>query len=245
MLHRQIEDNEIVERYVRDRLRPEEREAFEEHYFACDECFGKVQAMEGFVAGIHDAARRGDLSDTPGETVRHTSFDWAVWAFAGTSFAAIVLAIVTGWAYLHRIPKLQQELNAATAAAKAQPTTVAQLRSEEPLSLSPEANVPVVVLQSSRGEGSNYAVLAPGARQLILWAEIGPSRYTTYSMEIDSSSGNPVTRVDGLTRGPYGALAASVPAEALRPGTLRIKLIGRTPQPPSLVSEYRLQIRAP
>lgn len=244
MLHNQIESDDIVERYVRHRLKPEDREAFEAHYFACDECFGKVQAMEAFVAGIHYAVERGDLNNTAAETV-HTSFDWPLWSFAGTSFIAIVLAIMTGWAYLHRIPKLQQQLDTAAAAAKSQPSIVAQLRTESTLAPMPQANVPVVVLESSRGDASNNIVLPAAAKQLILWAEIGPSRYITYSMEIDSASGNPLITVDGLMRGPYGALSASIPTDALRPGTLRIKLIGRTPQPPSLVSEYRLQLHTP
>jgi len=62
MMHPQIEDQEIVERYVRNQLAEEERKAFEEHFFACDDCFEKLQATDRFVAGMRDAARRGLLA---------------------------------------------------------------------------------------------------------------------------------------------------------------------------------------
>jgi len=58
MLHTQIINEEVIERYVRNRLTPEERLAFEEHFFACDECFAKVQETERFVAGVCDAVEQ-------------------------------------------------------------------------------------------------------------------------------------------------------------------------------------------
>ena len=59
MNHHEIEQDEIVERYVRHRLAADERLAFQEHYFACDECFAQVQTTARFVAGVRQAARAG------------------------------------------------------------------------------------------------------------------------------------------------------------------------------------------
>jgi len=61
MLHTQIKNDEVIERYIRNRLSPEERRDFEEHFFACDDCFDKVQETERFVAGVRDAVERGIL----------------------------------------------------------------------------------------------------------------------------------------------------------------------------------------
>ncbi|MEW6130006.1 MAG: zf-HC2 domain-containing protein [Acidobacteriota bacterium] len=58
MNHREIDDNEIIERYARHQLSPEERRAFQEHYFACDACFDKVQMMARLIAGICEASRQ-------------------------------------------------------------------------------------------------------------------------------------------------------------------------------------------
>jgi hypothetical protein len=236
MLHKEIEHDEIVERYVRGQLTPENRHAFEEHYFACDECFEKVQATERFIAGVRDLARRGALDDSAEARERA---GWLLWAFAWTSLATIALAALTGWAFFHRIPVLQRDLRAAIVQQPLQPA--ARTQSAELA----EANVPLVMLQATRGEEETTAVLAPGARQLILWVEIGPTRFHSYRMEIDADSGRHVITVDDLNQGPYGALAAGIPAEALQPGIFRVKLIGQTPPPASLVSEYRLQIRRP
>ncbi len=65
-MHRQIEEEEIVERYARNQLAPEEREAFEEHFFTCDECFEKLQATERFIAGVRNATARGLLGSGSG-----------------------------------------------------------------------------------------------------------------------------------------------------------------------------------
>jgi len=248
MLHMQIENDEVVERYVRHRLTPEDRQAFEEHYFACDECFAKVQAMERFVAGVRDAAECGVLADAAVETSRRAPA-WVLWAFAGSSAAAIALAAVASWALLVRIPSLQR--NAQVAMAEVQLVEVQSQQKMRELQTSvaagpvAQANVPLVMLQATRGNEAAMAVLPADSRQLIVWVEIGPTRYRNYRMEVDAASGKPVVAVDGLSRGPYGALAASLPTEALQAGMFRVRLIGQAPPPASLVSEYRLQIRRP
>ena len=68
-MHREIEDREIIERYVRNQLSAEERRAFEEHFFGCEECFEKLQATERFTAGIRDACSRGLLEESPSTEV--------------------------------------------------------------------------------------------------------------------------------------------------------------------------------
>jgi TolA-binding protein len=39
----EVEEQDILERYVLDRLTDPERDAFEQHYFACDSCFSQLQ----------------------------------------------------------------------------------------------------------------------------------------------------------------------------------------------------------
>lgn len=61
MTHQEIEQREIIERYVRDQLAPEEQRAFQEHFFTCDACFEQVQMTERFIAGVRYAAETGLL----------------------------------------------------------------------------------------------------------------------------------------------------------------------------------------
>jgi hypothetical protein len=62
MTHQEIQENEIIERYVRQKLSPAERQAFQEHYFTCDECFTQAQMTARFVAGVRQASESGVLA---------------------------------------------------------------------------------------------------------------------------------------------------------------------------------------
>jgi hypothetical protein len=110
MNHQQIEQDEIVERYVQHRLAADERLAFQEHYFACGECFAQVQATAHFIAGARQAARAGLLDNV---SAKAAGAGWAKWfrpAFAATAFASLVLALALGWLLLNQIPRLRGDL---------------------------------------------------------------------------------------------------------------------------------------
>lgn len=245
MLHTQIENGEVIERYVSNRLAPDERRAFEEHFFACDECFAKIQEMERFVAGVRDAADRGILAGPEARAADSLAASWLPWAFAISTCATVGLAISFGWITLHRLPQIRTDLAATAAEVQAQQQVIARLKETRSPLDAPEANVPFVMLQASRGEEASQAVVPPDAKRLVVWVELAPARFTSYRMEIFSESGQPVASIENLFRGPYGAIAASLPADQLHPGMFRITLAGQAPPPASLVGEYRIRIRRP
>lgn len=47
---------ETAEAYLQDRLAPQEREAFEDHYITCDSCAKQLQSAEEFRGAIQRAA---------------------------------------------------------------------------------------------------------------------------------------------------------------------------------------------
>ena len=103
MNHQELARNETIERYVRHELPADERLAFQEHYFACDECFEQVQMTARFVAGVRDASRTGRLTahhqPEPARTVgawfnQGWAFRWAVPALAASLLIAVALI---GW----------------------------------------------------------------------------------------------------------------------------------------------------
>lgn len=244
MLHTQIENEEVIERYVRNQLAPEEQRAFEEHFFSCDECFDKVQTMERFVAGIHDATQAGALAAIR-EPAAPLASGWLPWALASSACAALGLAIVVGWLTLSTLPRLRSDLNATAAQLRSREQTIARLRERPIPQEAAEANVPLVMLQAERGDETTEVVLPAGAKRILLWAEVEPTRFRSYRMEVYSPSGTLVESFDGLVRGPYGALVASLPSDRLQTGVFRIRLKGQAPPPASLVGEYRLRIRKP
>ena len=241
MLHSQIESEEFIERYIGNRLTSEEREAFEEHFFACDECFEKLESAECFAAGMRNAAARG-LFEAPSEV---TNPRWFVWAFAATASIALIMAGLAGWAYLGQMPSLRSELHQTTAQLKNERQSGARADQVVPVEQA-EANVPLVMLQASRASAEADGVaLKPDDKQLVLWIEPGPSRYREFRLDVFSSGNHLVASIDHLVPSRYGALAASLASKQLPAGDFRITLTGQDPPPAALAGEYHLAIRRP
>lgn len=246
MMHSRIEDEEIVERYARDQLTPEERLEFEEHFFACDECFARLQDTERFIAGIREAAEHGTLSgDLPG--TEQASRGWFIPAFVATAALTLILAATTAWLSFGEIPGLRRQIAQTSAGLRAQTEANANLATYPGNVNSGEANVPLVMLQSTRGIEAETPELAvpANAREVILWIETPASKYREYSLEISGAAGAEVAAVEHLERNSNGALAAGVPAEKFLAGTYKIKLTGEIPAPAAVVEEYQLKIRRP
>jgi hypothetical protein len=115
MTHQEIEDNEIVERYVCHRLSADERRAFQEHFFACDGCFDKVQMTARFIAGVRDASVAGVLAQgaTAPQATAAAGAWWTNWlkpAFVVATAASVLLAVLLGWLLLNQIPRLRGDV---------------------------------------------------------------------------------------------------------------------------------------
>jgi Putative zinc-finger len=248
MMHSQIEKEEIIERYVRNQLAEEERKAFEEHFFGCDDCFVKLQATERFVAGVRDAARHGALEPRAEGSARGWSWDnWIVPAFGASAWAALVLAVVSGWLYFVRIPRTNELLNQSAAKLRESQDMRTALEQKLERSTQAEVNVPLVILQSTRALQSppTEAILPAGATHLVLWLDVSPSQYNSYRLEFYGTDDKPIETLQHLKRNSYGALAATLPAQRLQPGDYRIKLTGEEPLASSPLAEFKLRIRRP
>ena len=248
MMHPKIEDEEIIERYVRNQLPDEERQAFEEHFFGCDDCFEKLQVAERFVAGVRDAARRGTLSgEVKGRSPGWISSSWLVPAFGVSACAALLLAAFSGWMYFSQMPKMRQRLDQSAVELRAQQQARAALEQQIAGSIQPEANLPLVMLQSTRDVQAppNEVSVPPGAKHVVLWVEVPAGKSNRYRLQVDTADNRPVETLDNLQRNSYGALAVSLPVETLQPGDYRIRLSTQEPSPASLLGEYRLRIHRP
>jgi Putative zinc-finger len=249
MMHPYIEDQEIIERYVRNELAPEERQAFEEHFFGCEECFEKLQITERFIAGLDDAGNRGLLNSAPSASAApaHTWGSWMFPAFAASSCVAVALAVVTGWTLFFQMPQLRRQLNQASTDVSAQREAIAALQRQVSATTEAETNVPLVMLQATRDAQApaNEAVLPAGAAHLVLWVEVPAKNIRKFQLKVETEDHRPVITLDHLERNSYGALAASLPAAQLQPGEFRIMLSAEEPSPASLLAEYKLRIRRP
>ena len=61
-IHKEIEDRDLIEQYVLNKLSTEERRVFQEHFFECDKCFEQAELAARFIAGVRDAVGSGVLA---------------------------------------------------------------------------------------------------------------------------------------------------------------------------------------
>ncbi len=142
MTHQQIQDNEVIERYVRHRLTPAERQAFQEHYFACDECFDQVQISARFIAGVREASKFGVLATEHNERAARLSLlptlfypnwirNWAVPALAMSFLLAAVLLGVWGLSVRRENQRLAREASEQSRVAEELRRSEAKIRQLE------------------------------------------------------------------------------------------------------------------
>lgn len=96
---REVEEREILEQYVLNRLTESERDAFEQHYFECDSCFEQLQTGLAAQKRLRQPLFRKQV---------HGAFfgQIKIWAPA---FAALVLLLAVGvWWNTVRGPKSEQ-----------------------------------------------------------------------------------------------------------------------------------------
>ena len=83
----QIKREEVVERYLTGSLGPQERESFEEHYFACEQCFAALQAHRALQAELSASAPQIRAMPAPNPTA------WR-WTAAMATAAVVILAVL-------------------------------------------------------------------------------------------------------------------------------------------------------
>ncbi len=108
MTHQQIQDNDVIEQYVLQRLSPAERQAFQEHYFECDECFEQTKVAARFIAGVREASKSGALAPDRAKTATSSSWwppavffqGWArAWALPALAICLMLAVALVGlWA---------------------------------------------------------------------------------------------------------------------------------------------------
>jgi hypothetical protein len=289
MNHQELARNETIERYVRHELPADERLAFQEHYFACDECFEQVQMTARFIAGVRDAARNGALAAERPEQARAAAaglfnygwiFQWATPALAVSLLVA--LAVIGWWSWSARRQNQQlaqqtaahnqatqelqrsqariRELEASGTASQAEKEALQQeiKRLKDQVAAAerqrgdrlaqvrqPDTNLPAIniypVGDAQRSGGTsevNQLRLPPGTRKFVLLLSDFQPGLANYRLEIMNSSGQMITRRDGLKPDRNGEIVVTLNRSLLSQGNYRLKLFGQG----KLIAEYVVQL---
>ena len=92
----QIEEQQMIERYLDGTLPETEVEAFEEHYFGCQHCFSELQLRHA--AAIELTSQSAQKASRPAAKTKSFYF----WALAAA--AVLVLALTSVWVIRQRSP---------------------------------------------------------------------------------------------------------------------------------------------
>jgi hypothetical protein len=235
MTHPEIEQREIFEGYLRGRLSPAEREAFEDHYFGCDQCFAQVKEAGIFAAGMRDAVASGSLEEKPRRI-------W--WAYPGFGFAATAATVcLAAWLGWFELPRLRSELAAQREQTSRQMQRNSELTQQLAMARPTAGNLPLLILDATRAAEAPPWKLPQDARQLALWAEVGPSaQFAAYRLDVVDSKDQLRDSIAGLVKNSYGAVAAVIPSDRLSAQSYRVRLYGLGGDRARLVAEYGLTI---
>lgn len=258
MTHQEAQLNDTIERYVRHQLSAEERRAFQQHYFQCQECFEQTQTMAQFIAGIQQASRKGLLAESAERPWWAKLFKPAM--VLATS-AALLLAIWFGRSLFNA--NLPAKENLATAQSPTpEPTKtsatpiveenrkpqqqdlLAQNRPTPIPELAP-GKAPFVTLDSERdaSNATNQLTIPVNAANAILRVEIeANSPYSGFQFQIFDSAKRLVTTISGKANA-KGTVSANVPAQLLQSGKYVVKCFGQRHGQFEPIGEYRLQVQ--
>jgi hypothetical protein len=205
MEHQRAVQNLAVESYLLGDMSPQERDAFEEHFFECRLCGEDVRAAAKFMeearkilgedAGADDRLRTGRPLPGSSQTTQKPGGGrtpgWLVWLkpqFAAPALA--VLLLLVGLQSLRIIPDLRRQLEEAGA---------------------PQVVTSVVLRRAVRGDSTKLAAPAGATVALTLDLPEPPAKATPLQFIIESADGKEALRVSGMAPEPGTSVNLLIP----------------------------------
>jgi hypothetical protein len=224
MDHQQATESTAVEKYLLDELTPEMRDAFEEHFFDCQECASDVRATAGFM----DAAKR-EFQANPLPKPRVAAKNKPRLAFLRPALAWSALAaslLVIAYQNVVVYPRFRSE--------------IAELRV-------PEILPSLSLVGGNSRSGEVPAVSVGGARPFLLSLDIPTEdRFSSYTCLLYAPSGSLVWRVDVPSQSARDTVSIRVPSTNRPSGeyTLTVQGNGKTGSPGTDLAHYRFTVNS-
>src|SRR5215471_15347081 len=108
MDHKDVVTRNMAESYLLDELTPEQRDAFEEHYFSCPECARDVKAGALFVANVKEVLHAEPALEAVQESTR-TRPGWLAWLQPAYALAAALVVGLVLYQNVVTIPRLREQ----------------------------------------------------------------------------------------------------------------------------------------
>jgi len=205
MDHQEALRDRAVEKYLLKEMPPPEREAFEAHFFDCQECAADVRATAAFLDAVKKQLPHW-RGGRPARVPKRPWFDF-VWrpAFAAPAFALLLFAVA--YQNVVVLPRVAGE--------------TAQFKNPEiltPLSL---------IGGNSRGGPMPSATLAKGQALLISLDIPAAERFSSYACVLLAPSGAVVWRLPVSPSQAKDTVAIRVPSGVLEQGEYRLVVQGQ------------------
>jgi len=206
MDHKQAVETMAVEKYLLDEFDSGNREAFEEHYFACHECAEELKATTAFLErgrelfahdpmSIVDLVPESTLTDKlpeitaaePNRSASPDKKDWFGWlrpAFAVPAMALLLLVVAVQ--NLYQVPALEHAMNAPE--------------------VLPSAYLPVGSMK-----GDEHVVVARQGEQFLLTIDLADNSDAARSVELYDVAGQKKWSLAIPENAPKGSLTLRMP----------------------------------
>jgi type II secretory pathway pseudopilin PulG len=237
MDHREIEERNIPDLYLMNKLSSEARLRFEEHFISCPECLSRLEMTEDLRAAL-----KSELIARPLNTVQlERRSPFRTYTFALIAAAILIpigllaaLAFRTWSEQQRQSVELRNRLAEAAASLEQERNKSAQLNAQIATLAQQQGTVPVFPLVITRGgpdtPGSAVNSIAlPQTGWVIFLLELPDvPRIEVYKAVVRDSKGMLVSDISGMKSTSRDSLAISVLSSLLMPGDYVIALEGLT-----------------
>jgi len=264
MDHTDIEEQQIVDRYVMGKLPAEEAERFEEHFLSCPECLEQLELAESMQRGFKRAAGQDVAQIAAARQLALVAWlsrlsrsrQMAVLAMALLVVAVLPAGLAlrelarersaTGLRNSEEVGKLRSELDASrhdlTAERQARASAVEQLAQAR----QPQRNVPILFLDAERGGAGESSVrlrLPRTPTWIVLALTIEPPHQPSYSAALLDAHGHELWRGGDLRLNESDSLSLSLPSSLLAPGDYTLAVEGLAPgRKPVLAGRFTFRV---
>jgi hypothetical protein len=206
MEHRDIEENQVVDRYLMGQLPVEEAARFEEHYFHCRQCLEALELCEKLQRGVRRAVAQDALRASVGSAVLAWWLRQGRARLTALAVAALVAVLLPAGLLYRGLRQAAYEPRVMSAVFFFSPERGAVAEDREPT-------------QRIRLSGS--------PEWIVLSLELDPSAGESYRVTLLSGD-EEIWRRNGLEPDPLGSLALSLHSSWLAPGdyVTRVEALG-------------------
>ena len=214
MNRRYVEDNQIIDRYLMNKLSDEELETFEQLFLEDPELVQEIEFRKRFIKGLRKADLTGLLQSGDDESssiwqwlpVMRPSFP----AVAAVSAAILLMVAVLQYSHIARLQNVNEE----------QVSQIGRL-------MAPQANTLLVPLGLTRGATTRdepvvRVHLSPAVEQVILALDIEPLSFDNYRLSLDREGAGQLWSSESDSAPP----AVVLPAGLLIPGDYYLQIYG-------------------